>query len=121
MNNTYEINLKPSIYQTNVNEPNDIILIFELILKGQNNQNLTKRFIKTSRKDTLISENDNINYNLFDTMDLTIINPDNINNIITITNHKIKNNFLKNNNILIQINNLNKYLVINYQFNLFSS
>ena len=70
----------------NINNDNNNIYIFELVLRGSMNNNIIIRKIKKSNKGNIISHTDNIKPEMINKFKLTIINLNNVDNPIIIKN-----------------------------------
>jgi hypothetical protein len=117
MNNNCEINTYKYSYIYKMNKPTSHTLIFELILNNFN-KSITKRCIQKTINGELISEADNIFYNQYTHFDLTIMDADNINNIIIIKDNIMKDNLstvINSDKIYLEINKLkNNLMTFNY-------
>ena len=80
-------------------------------------KSIIRRCIKKTISGNILSSEDTIYYNLYNNFELTIIDADNINNIIIIKDNIIKNDMqtiVSNDKIFLEINNNNDYMVFNY-------
>ena len=129
MSYNYEINYniqkkknELSKYTYKNNEVDSQTYIFELVLKDKFNQLNVIRRIKKCNQGNLVSDEDNINYNIIKKYKLTVIDanypekPIIINEVI---NHSLTINTFISNEIYLEINQgLNNYLDFNYHINL---
>ena len=117
---TYDNNKKKSeqskyIYTNN--EHDSQTFIFELILKNKMNQNHTIRKIMKSNQGCLISYEDDIKYDIMQRYKLTVIDVNNMNEIIIIKDiidHSLSTNTFMDEKIYLEITQTNKLLNINY-------
>ena len=117
---TYDNNKKKSeqskyIYTNN--ELDSQTFIFELILKNKMNQNQTIRKIMKSNQGCLISYEDDIKYDIMQRYKLTVIDVNNMNEIIIIKDiidHSLSTNTFMDEKIYLEITQTNKLLNINY-------
>jgi hypothetical protein len=117
---TYDNNKKKSeqskyIYKNN--ELDSQTFIFELILKNKMNQNQTIRKIMKSNQGCLISYEDDIKYDTMQRYKLTVIDVNNMNEIIIIKDiidHSLSTNTFMDEKIYLEITHTNKLLNINY-------
>jgi hypothetical protein len=117
---TYDNNKKKSeqskyIYKNN--ELDSQTFIFELILKNKMNQNQTIRKIMKSNQGCLISYEDDIKYDIMQRYKLTVIDVNNMNEIIIIKDiidHSLSTNTFMDEKIYLEITHTNKLLNINY-------
>lgn len=117
---TYDNNKKKSeqskyIYTNN--EHDSQTFIFELILKNKMNQNQTIRKIMKSNQGCLISYEDDIKYDIMQRYKLTVIDVNNMNEIIIIKDiidHSLSTNTFMDEKIYLEITQTNKLLNINY-------
>lgn len=125
MSYNYDINFSgkkktdQSKYTYKSSEDNSQIFIFELILKG-NNTNTIIRKIKKNSSDTLISIDDNINYEQVEKFKLTVIdinNPDNPTIIKHHINHELSTNVFVNDMIYIETYPSNNMMIMSYHIN----
>jgi hypothetical protein len=125
MSYNYDINVSnkkktdQSKYTYKSSEDNSQIFIFELILKG-NDTNTIIRKIKKNSYDTLISIDDNINYNTVEKFKLTIIDINNPNKPIILKhhiNHDLSTNVFLNDIIYIETYPSNNMMIMNYNIN----
>ena len=97
------------------NQNNDTTYIFELILIDKLNNYHVIRRIKKSNKGKLISQNDKINYDLFDKYKLTVLNINDIDNPIIINddiNVRLPNMIFNYNGIYLEINKTTDNLMV---------
>lgn len=97
------------------NKDNNTTYIFELILKDKTNNYHVIRRIKKSNKGKLISQNDNMYYNLFDKYKLTVLNINDINNPIIIKDNidnSSPNMIFNYNDIYLEINKTSDNLMV---------
>jgi len=119
MTELYQENYNKTIdkYTYRINENEDELFIFELILKNNNQESNKLRIIKNTRSGKLISINDNLLYNNIKKILLSAIN---INNpvkefkIDCILNQVNKQTIILNNNIYVEFYDNNGYLESNY-------
>jgi len=119
MTELYQENYNKTIdkYTYRINENEDELFIFELILKNNNQESNKLRIIKNTRSGKLISINDNLLYNNIKKILLSAIN---INNpvkefkIDCILNQVNKQTIILNNNIYVEFYDNNGYLEFNY-------
>jgi len=124
MSYNYEINLnnpkkksEQSKYTYKTNESDSPTLIFELILKDKNNENIIIRRIKKSNQGVLITPEDNIKYNMMERYRLTIIDvnsPDNVIYVKDNINHTLSTNTFINNMIYLEISEMSDCMNICY-------
>lgn len=105
------------IYTNNSTNPQ--IYIFELVLKDKlNNDNIIRHIIK-SNQGNIVSDEDNIKYELIEKYKLTVIDvnyPDNIILVEEPLDHTLTMNTFYNNNIYLEISQTtNKLLCFNYK------
>ena len=124
MSYNYEINLnnnkkksEQSKYTYKTNESDSTSLIFELVLKEKNNENIIIRRIKKSNQGALITPDDTIKYNMIERYKLTIIDVNSPDNIICVKdniNHMLSTNTFMNNMIYLEISEMSNYMNISY-------
>ena len=124
MSYNYEINLnnnkkksEQSKYTYKTNESDSTTLIFELVLKDKNNENIIIRRIKKSNQGVLITPEDNIKYNMMERYRLTIIDvnfPDNVICVKDNINHMLSTNTFMNNMIYLEISEMSDCMNICY-------
>jgi hypothetical protein len=124
MSYNYEINLnntkkksEQSKYTYKTNESDSPTLIFELVLKDKNNENIIIRRIKKSNQGVLITPEDNIKYNMMERYRLTIIDvnsPDNVIYVKDNINHTLSTNTFMNNMIYLEITEISDCMNICY-------
>jgi len=107
------------IYINNSTDPQ--IYIFELVLKDKlNNDNIIRHIIK-SNQGNIVSDEDNIKYELIEKYKLTVIDvkyPDKIILVEKPLDHTLTMNTFYNNNIYLEISqSINKLLCFNYKIN----
>jgi hypothetical protein len=107
------------IYTNNSTDPQ--IYIFELVLKDKlNNDNIIRHIIK-SNQGNIVSDEDNIKYELIEKYKLTVIDvkyPDKIILVEEPLDHTLTMNTFYNNNIYLEISqSINKLLCFNYKIN----
>jgi hypothetical protein len=128
MNINYEINQNiprkkadKSKYTYQKQEINTQIYIFELVLRDKFNNQKIIRKIKKCNHGNLISNEDNINYNIVNKYKLTVVDANNPNNLVIIDeiiDHNLTTNTFLNNEIYIEINQTNNnFMDINYHIN----
>ena len=101
--------------------PEAQIYIFELVLKDKlNNDNIIRHIIK-SNQGNIVSDEDNIKYELIEKYKLTVIDvnyPDKIILVEEPLDHTLTMNTFYNNNIYLEISqSINKLLCFNYKIN----
>jgi hypothetical protein len=105
-------------YSYKTNKPTSNILIFELRLNNyDSSKSIIKRCIKKTASGNILSSEDTIYYNQYNNFELTIIDADNVNNIIIIKDNIIKNDIqtiVSDDKIFLEINNKNNYMIFNY-------
>jgi hypothetical protein len=124
MSYNYEINLnnnkkksEQTKYTYKTNESDSTTLIFELVLKDKNNENIIIRRIKKSNQGVLITPEDNIKYNMMERYRLTIIDVNSPDNIICVKdniNHMLSTNTFMNNMIYLEISEISDCMNISY-------
>jgi len=107
------------IYTNNSTDPQ--IYIFELVLKDKlNNDNIIRHIIK-SNQGNIVSDENNIKYELIEKYKLTVIDvkyPDKIILVEEPLDHTLTMNTFYNNNIYLEISqSINKLLCFNYKIN----
>jgi hypothetical protein len=107
-----------SKYTYRINEKENEMFLFELVLKRFNeNKNLKLRRVKNSRSGKLIGIEDNIKYDNIKKIivyAIDINNPDKDINVECTLNHLNKHNYILQNNIVIEFFNSNEILESNY-------
>jgi hypothetical protein len=107
-----------SKYTYRINEKENEMFLFELVLKRFNqSKNLKLRRIKNSRTGKLIELEDNIKYDDIQKIIVSAIdinNPDNDINVECILNHSNKHTLILQNNIFIEFFDSNGMLESNY-------
>ena len=97
------------------------IYIFELILKDKSNNINTIRHIRKCNQGNIVSDEDNIKYDLIEKYKLTVIDvnyPDKIIFVEEDLDHSLSINTFYNNDIYLEISqNANKLLCFNYKIN----
>ena len=116
---TYDNNKKKSEQSKYVYKNNELdsqTFIFELILKNKMNQIQTIRKIMKSNQGCLISYEDDIKYDIMQRYKLTVIDVNNMNEIIIkdIIDHSLSTNTFMDEKIYLEITHTNKLLNINY-------
>ena len=117
---TYVNNKKKSEQSKYVYKNNELdsqTFIFELILKNKMNQNQTIRKIMKSNQGCLISYEDDIKYDIMQRYKLTVIDVNNMNEIIIIKDiidHSLSTNTFMDEKIYLEITHTNMLLNINY-------
>lgn len=117
---TYDNNKKKSEQSKYVYKNNELdsqTFIFELILKNKMNQNQTIRKIMKSNQGCLISYEDDIKYDIMQRYKLTVIDVNNMNEIIIIKDiidHSLSTNTFMDEKIYLEITHTNMLLNINY-------
>jgi hypothetical protein len=113
-----------SKYTYRINEEENEMFLFELVLKKFNqNKNLKLRRIKNSRVGKLISTEDNIIYNDIKKIIVSAIDINNPNKDINakcILNHSNKHTLILKNNLFIDFFDSNGFLESNYNITPFS-
>jgi hypothetical protein len=107
------------IYTNNDTSPN--IYIFELVLKDKSNNDNIIRHIMKGNQGNIVSDENNIKYELIQKYKLTVIDvnyPDKIIIVEDNLDHTITMNTFYNNNIYLEISQtINKLLCFNYKIN----
>ena len=117
---TYDNNKKKSEQSKYVYKNNELdsqTFIFELILKNKMNQNQTIRKIMKSNQGCLISYEEDIKYDIMQRYKLTVIDVNNMNEIIIIKDiidHSLSTNTFMDEKIYLEITHTNMLLNINY-------
>jgi hypothetical protein len=118
MAESYQRNIiDSSKYTYNINECDDDIFIFELVLKKNNQKTNKLRIIKNSRNGKLISLNHNICYDEIKKIYVTAIDLNNPHKEIIVECPINQNNnfsLIVDSNIIIEFNNNNGLLEANY-------
>ena len=112
-------NNSQSKYTYTLNQNNNQIFVFEIILKKHDNKDITIRKIKKKTKGNIISLNNNIIYDDIDKISLTAIDINNsIQELIIDINidHTKKYSTFINSSIYIEIFSKSNYLKCNYEF-----
>ena len=119
MSEVYYNNYNNSKYTYTINEIDNEVFVFEIILKKFNNKNKIIRKIIKNKKGNIISLLDNIIYENIDSILLTAININNptqeLSIHINIDQSKKYNTFI-NSLIYIELFSNNNYLECNYNF-----
>jgi hypothetical protein len=129
MSYNYEINYNIqkrknefSKYTYKNNEVDSQTYIFELILKDKLNQLKVIRRIKKGNQGNLVSNEDNINYDIIEKYKLTVIDvnyPEKTIIVKEVINHSLTTNTFISNEIYLEINQVaDNYLDFNYHINL---
>jgi len=129
MSYNYEINYNIqkrknefSKYTYKNNEVDSQTYIFELILKDKLNQLKVIRRIKKGNQGNLVSDEDNINYDIIEKYKLTVIDvnyPEKTIIVKEVINHSLTTNTFISNEIYLEINQVaDNYLDFNYHINL---
>lgn len=109
----YDNNTK---YNYTINETDQQIYIFELVLKTSNNEELIFRSIKKNKQGN-IDINNNILFDIINKFKLTILNMNDTNNKIIIKkiiDHSNNSNIYLNDKIYLEINKKNNFIEFNY-------
>jgi hypothetical protein len=128
MSYNYEINhnilqkkSNASKYTYTNNGTSPQIYIFELILKDKSDNINIIRHIRKCNQGNIVSDEDNIKYDLINKYKLTVIDvnyPDKVIFVEELLDHSLTMNTFYNNNIYLEISqNINKLLCFNYKIN----
>ena len=121
MSTNYDISKKKSEHSRYIYKDNELdsqTFIFELILVNKNENQQIIRKIKKSNQDSLITSEDNIDYNSVQKYKLTVIDISNPNEPIVVKemiDHSLSTNTFLNNVIYLEITyDNNKNMIISY-------